>query len=357
VTISGSDLRVDFSDTDPQSRWYLNGAYSTTFASAVATLFMLVDPDIPHNDGALRSFTLEVPEGTFLNAAFPAPTVLGNFVCNDVVPEAIMRALAPATPRVTAGWCRPYCHVVVGVDPRTGAFNVTEPLIQNKGGAGATSGVDGYSTIGILTGGGAYLFEDYESFEIQNPVFLLRHEYETDSAGPGEFRGGLGLRLEYRTNAQDARVVTFGDGHTVPYGLAGGEDAPPSSIVVHDNGREVVPVANGLLPVEPGARVVLVATGGGGYGEARRRPLDLVVADVQNGLVSVEAAARQYCVVFRDGPQFEVDLEHLPGGERGRPRRTGDSADRTGGLRCPYRTDPHRDGRARARRVRRRERA
>jgi N-methylhydantoinase B len=309
VTISGSDMRVDFSGTDPQSRWYLNGAYSTTFASAIATLFMLVDPDIPHNDGALRGFTLDVPEGTFLNAAFPAPTVLGNFVCNDVVPEAIMRALAPVTSRVTAGWCRPYCHVVVGVDPRTGAFNVTEPLIQNKGGAGATDGVDGYSTIGILTGGGAYLFEDYESFEIQNPVFLLRHEYETDSAGPGHYRGGLGLRLEYLTNAQDARVVTFGDGHTVPYGLAGGGDAPSSSIVVHDNGQELVPVTNGLLPVAPGARIVLAATGGGGYGDPRSRPLDLVVRDVQNGVVSVRAARQQYGVVFRDGAGLEVDME------------------------------------------------
>jgi N-methylhydantoinase B len=309
ITISDSDVRVDFSDSDAQARWYLNGAYSTTFASAVATLFMLVDPDIPHNEGALRCFSLTVPSGTFLNAAFPAPTVLGNFVCNDVVPEAMMRALAGVTPRVTAGWCRPYCHVVVGVDPRSGAFNVTEPLIQNKGGAGATRGFDGYSTIGILTGGGAYLFEDYESFEIQNPVFLIRHEYETDSAGAGEFRGGLGLRLEYQTDARDASVVTFGDGHTVPYGLAGGLDAPSSSIIVQDGERMISPVANGLLAVNPGARIALVATGGGGYGDARRRPFDLVTADVQNGVVSAEAAARDYGVVFRDDSRrLDVDL-------------------------------------------------
>jgi N-methylhydantoinase B len=296
VTVAGSSLTVDFAGTDPQAPVYLNGAWSTTFASVVATLFMLVDPDIPHNEGALRCLDLRVPKGSFLNCAFPAPSVLGNFVCNDVVPEAIMRALAPVNDRVTAGWCRPYCHVITGVDPRSGQFNVTEPMMQNKGGAGAMAGCDGYSAIGILTGGGAYVFEDYEAFERQNPVRLLRHEFECDSAGPGRHRGGLGLRFEYETYARDARVVTFGEGSTRPYGLDGGGAAPRSSIVLHTPDGPVVPAHNAVVQVAPGTRVELVETGGGGCGDPRERDPDLVRADVRGGVVSPEAAGLHYGV-------------------------------------------------------------
>jgi N-methylhydantoinase B len=39
-------------------------------------------------------------------------------------------------------------------------------------------------------------------------------------------------------------------------------------------------------------------SGGGGYGDPHRRAVELVVADVRDGLVSIEKAASQYGVVL-----------------------------------------------------------
>ena len=166
--------------------------------------------------------------------------------------------------------------------------------MQNKGGSGALADVDGYSTIGILTGGGAYVFEDYEAFEHQNPVFLHRHEYECDSAGPGRHRGGLGIRFEYETYAEDGQLVTFGEAETPPYGIGGGQAAPPSRITVHRDGETIVPLANEVVPVSPGTRIEMVETGGGGAGDPGQRDRELVRADVRAGLVSREAAIEDY---------------------------------------------------------------
>ena len=37
-----------------------------------------------------------------------------------------------------------------------------------------------------------------EALEIEAPIIIDRLEYATDSGGPGKFRGGLGVRKDYR---------------------------------------------------------------------------------------------------------------------------------------------------------------
>ena len=59
---------------------------------------------------------------------------------------------------------------------------------------------------------GGVLDQDYEMFEHMTPHLLLEHEYLTDSAGAGRFRGGLGVRTRYRVGADETQIVTFGDG-------------------------------------------------------------------------------------------------------------------------------------------------
>ena len=147
-------------------------------------------------------------EGTFLHAAFPAPSVLGNFVMNDVIAETVMKALAAAAPdRVCAGWGRGLNVSLYGTDPATGTEFLAVPLLSNKCGAGGVAGVDGQDCIGILTCGGGFAFDDYEVFEAGLPITLLGHEYWEDSAGPGTWRGGLGIRVAYRMEAEDADHV------------------------------------------------------------------------------------------------------------------------------------------------------
>jgi N-methylhydantoinase B len=48
--------------------------------------------------------------------------------------------------------------------------------------------------------------------------------------------------------------------------------------------------------------------GGGGYGDPFQRPIEAVVWDVRNGLVSLRGAREDYGVVIKDEATLEVDL-------------------------------------------------
>jgi N-methylhydantoinase B len=58
---------------------------------------------------------------------------------------------------------------------------------------------------------------------------------------------------------------------------------------------------NDDVPLPAGTLLRLRTTGGGGWGDPFEREPELVARDVARGLVSPEAAERDYGVVIRDG--------------------------------------------------------
>ena len=295
ATVDDERVVLDFTGTDPQSSRYYNGTYATSYASAIATLLMLVDPMIPHNEGIERCVSVNFPEGSFINASEPAPTVMGNFVMNDVIGETTMKALGEAVPeRVTGGWNRGLNASFGGLVPDTGEPFFGLPLLSNKGGSGAGKELDGWDCIGILTCGGAFAFDDYEIFEANLPATLLEHELWEDSGGAGEWRGGLGIKLRYRIH-HDAEVTSFGDATDCPYGVFGAQAGQPNSFhVLHPDGRRSEIPANATIRVEAGAVIEARNAGGGGYGDPSRRASEVLRADVLNGVVSAGAAESLY---------------------------------------------------------------
>jgi N-methylhydantoinase B len=61
---------------------------------------------------------------------------------------------------------------------------------------------------------------------------------------------------------------------------------------IRAKGRQTVPARD---------RIRLELPGGGGYGDPHDREAARVVSDVHDGLISVEAAGRDYGVIIRDG--------------------------------------------------------
>jgi N-methylhydantoinase B len=243
-----------------------------------------------------------IPEGTLLNAAFPAATTYGNHLC-PANADAITRALAPAVPdRVTAGWNHLLCSLTTGQDPRRPGKHdkyVDICFMGLKGGSGAMKGVDGYDHIGMIDASGGLLDQDYEMFEQQTPHRLLKHEYLTDSAGAGEWRGGLGVETVFEIGSDDTQVVVFGDGDVEPaFGLEGGRPGSLNAIeLVLPDGTPRKPESLDLLRGVPKGTVYhQVAGGGGGYGDPKKRPRERVLEDVRNGVVSENAARELYGV-------------------------------------------------------------
>ena len=312
VTVAGSDITFDFSGSSPQTPGFVNAPYSSTASALLLTFLMLINADVPHNAGLLRPLKVVNPEGSFLNARFPAATTFGNSITGPTS-DAILRAFAQAIPQmVTAGWNRMLGMTVTGMDPRHRRPYVDILFLALKGGSGATLNADGYDHIGLINCGGGLLAQDYEMFEIQNPHFLLQHEYATDSAGAGCWRGGLGVDTEFRIDGDDVTGIVFGDGvdeEARGFGIFGGRPGSLNEISVTDpQGNVRRPRSKEIMRgITRGSVVRQRAGGGGGYGDPRERPVEQVVADVRNGYVSVDRAREDYGVAI-DTLTLEANL-------------------------------------------------
>lgn len=303
VTVTDEDLEFDFDGTAPQTPGYVNAPYAVTLSSVMITFFMLADSDIPHNDALMRCISIKVPEGSMLNPRYPAATGFGNHL-SDQICTAIMDALADALPeRVTAGWNPLYQSIVSGVDPRTGKDFVDIFINALKGGGGATHGADGFSHIGLIASGGAIGAQDPEMFEQTNPVLLKKFEYTTDSGGAGEWRGGLGVETVMEFLAEGTQASINGDGdseETSARGLRGGLPGTRNAIELHyPDGRVVVPELKDLVTGIPRGTIYRqLAGGGGGIGDPKQRPAEVVRDEVRGGYVSIEAARDVYGVLM-----------------------------------------------------------
>ncbi|MCC7383474.1 MAG: hydantoinase B/oxoprolinase family protein [Deltaproteobacteria bacterium] len=309
ITVGDGRITFDYSDTDAQTNGFVNGTYTSSASATILTFLQMVSPDIPHNHGMIAPIEIIIPEGTLLNAAYPAATTFGNHLCPPNA-DAIIRALAPVIPdRVTAGWNQLLCSLSTGQDPRKSDSYVDILFMGLKGGSGAMRGTDGYDHIGMIDASGGVLDQDYEMFEQQTPHLLLEHEYLTDSAGPGTWRGGLGVRTRYRVGGDGAQIVTFGDGDVEPaFGLFGGQDGTLNRIALESPSGEVrTPASKDLITgVSAGTVYLQDAGGGGGYGDPKKRPAELVAREVRNGIISVAAARAAYGVAV-DPVRLELD--------------------------------------------------
>ncbi len=320
IRVENDSITFDFSETDPQTPAFVNGTFTSSASAVMLTFLQMVNPDIPHNDGMPRPVKMIIPEGTIINAAFPAATTFGNHLCPQIA-DAIIRALAPAIPeRVTAGWNHLLCGNVTGIDPRKGEPYVDIIFLGMKGGSGGTKGFDGYDHIGMIDASGGVLAQDYEMFELQDPHLLLKHEYLCDSAGAGQWRGGLGVETEFAINADKAKCVTFGDGDVEPpFGLYGGKKGSLNRIELrYPDGKVHVPMSKELVrDVPKGTLWFQHAGGGGGYGDPLLRAPEKVAADVRNGVVSAEKARDEYGVVVdpESGVIDEKETARLRGGK------------------------------------------
>ena len=297
ITVRDKTISFDYSRTDDQTDGFVNGTFTSSASATILTFLQMVNPDMPHNEGMIRPIEMIIPEGTVLNASYPKATTFGNHLCPPNA-DAIIRALAPVIPeRVTAGWNNLLCSLTTGMDEEKGDKYVDIGFMGLKGGSGAMKGTDGYDHIGMIDASGGLLDQDYEMFEQQTPHRLIKHEYSEDSAGAGEWRGGLGVETEFIIGSEDTQFVTFGDGDFEPaFGLFGGGDGTLNSITLtFPDGKKHVPDNKDLITGVPrGTHYHQFAGGGGGYGDPKRRDRAMLEKEVRNGVISPKAARDLY---------------------------------------------------------------
>ncbi len=308
LIIKGSDITVDFTGTDPVCKGSINSPYANTASAAFYSLQFFLAPHAPSNAGMFAPIKLVIPEGCWLNPRWPAPTIGCTTLASSKITSAIWQALAKAIPeRVTGSTCSE-CNwfVSTAVDRQSGRVDVFSDL--PAGGWGGTPYNDGMNvTMDPL---GNCMNMAAETAELFFPIEYESFDLRQDSAGPGKFRGGLGAVFKIRYLCEgELNMETSRTRAGSPGVNGGGHSAVQRSTHVYPDGsRKVI---GGLShngdwtsPLLSGHRFgydeqfVFESTGGGGWGPARERPVEKVLADVLDEYISIDAAREQYGVVL-----------------------------------------------------------
>jgi N-methylhydantoinase B len=295
VTVSGSDMTIDLSGCSNQRDGAIN---SRTKAGAMVAYKALTTPQEPVNAGSFRALDVVIPEGSFMMARYPAPMADWSQPLPTVV-DTIVKALTPAVPdRVPAAHLGFLGGAVIftGLDPATGERFVVQSL--EGGGWGGRPHEDGPSA-SLSVCQGDVRNAPIEAIELRCPVVVERRALRAGSAGAGKYRGGFGVDIVVRNlvpgkwNLWQPRRR-----QCPPWGLWGGKPGePPDNLLKlpQEEGYRSVDVV--LYDVPAGSRAVIRTAGGGGWGGPLERDAEAVLHDVLEGLVTPEAAERDYGVV------------------------------------------------------------
>jgi N-methylhydantoinase B len=310
VKVEDKDVTFDFNGSDPQAKGYVNSTMPNTASSAYLALFMSVGSDVRFNEGALRALHVIAPAGTVVNANEPAPVTGCTISSAQAIIESVWLALSQTVPeKVDACWARWCAPATMGFNPRTGR-PFGDIHFMCKGGGGASFGFDGWDHMGTVICAGGLRAPDPELHELINPYTVLQYEYWPDSAGAGQWRGGMGTIYRWRVEADAIAVANFGGGdraETVPFGLQGGSAAPQNKLYLHKDGEIIDVDTESFYEFNTGDVFEIYESGGGGYGDAKKRPSENVHEDVINGLVSIDKAREDYAVLI-DEKSIEVDV-------------------------------------------------
>jgi N-methylhydantoinase B len=289
VTKSGSNLKIDLSESHDQVQSFINSSYPNTYSAVVVALSFLIDPETPKNDGTFRPIELIARPGSVVWANPGAPLTLCTSHCGQEIIEAIVKALAPACPeRAMAGWGRRFRIAIQGKDPRS-KRDFLWHFFQGRPGGGASVAGDGWPGAGEWHSAGGIKFGSLEVTEVRFPLFFQTHEFRPDSAGAGEFRGGPGGIVEMVVETEETAIGnTAGEGvRHGACGILGGEDGSTHRYTLYSGNREPRPIKTketGLV-IRPGDRLVLESGGGGGWGDPAKRDPAAVEYDIESGFV------------------------------------------------------------------------
>lgn len=321
---TGSELEFDFAGTDPQAKIGVNLPFHATFGACFEGLAETIAYDLPRNHGLFRPIKLLAPEASLVNPRYPAPvsmsTTSGGATAKFLVVSVLNGLLAGSDE-----WRK---EIMVrlwggrrlrtsGVNQQ-GAFYSTSLAMSPLSGSGARAAMDGVETskLDFMT------CANVEWLEMNCPMLFLFRRHAKDRQGAGRFRGGTGAEMAFTVHkAPEGKIggVAYGVASLTNggKGLFGGYPGAPSVLELFQGtalGQSLqANTMPGTLDELGGTRTVLPYTDfeikqndvlyytlgmGGGFGSPLDRDPEAVRLDVENELVSPEAAIEVYGVVI-----------------------------------------------------------
>ena len=309
VTVKGGEIEVDFTGSHPQTQGLINSVPGNTL-SYVYMAFTALCPEIPVNSGFFRPIKTILPEGTVVNPLSPAPAGLATICIGADIGEAMIQALSKFAPEKAGTISLDLCIFGAwGVDPRYQSFFVTYDYNGSPVSAGAGYGTDGWG--GWASTVSAVQMESMEQMETKYPLIYLEGEYAKDTAAPGRWRGAPAYHMKrapYGVQSSVMHDIWIQKSETHPLqGFAGGASGRGNFGIVYYNTPKAQRVQGHFIgPVGENEIVFMQSGGGGGWGSALERDPKLVLEDIANDFISMQAARDEYGVVIApEGNQID----------------------------------------------------
>ena len=316
MTIQGDRVIYDFTGSHPCIGSIYNSAFGATFSACVAGMKTFF-PDLPLNSGLYRVIEIVAPQHSVVSAEWPV-AVTGFLMPFEKIMNSINEMWSKIMPERAISCTFNIEYLLTGGND---ARSPSKPIFMFydwlPGGWGGRNGRDGTNVMNASFGTGM-MVQPVEGQERGAPILTTEYEAVTDSAGPGRFRGGVGVRKTSLLREAENTVISYicDRERAVVWGTQGGLPSMPHGLHIRRAGADRdtwlgsvfsdVPLGSGDLFSRPTA-------GGGGYGDPLDRDPDKVREDVADDYVSVERAARDYGVVLevidRDLCDYAVDAE------------------------------------------------
>ena len=306
LNIKNDTCEIEIS-SPPQVPYFINSYEGNSYSGVYLGLMMFAQLPPPYNEGLYRCVKINMgPKGTLCNAETPAPHVNCTTTPMETLTDAVRLAFEKAAPdKVSASWGHSNGFNITGFDTRSNEEYVTMVLATLISGAGATPSQDGWHACGPECCMGALASGDVELIEYSYPIILHQYSLITDSGGAGKYRGGSGTLWEVEPLDKPMTFIMFGEGRKNPsLGSAGAFSTllenKVGRVEIKRKGNTEIIKKNIMETIVPGERVTNINPGGGGFGNPLERPIEKVILDVKNGIVSKKGAKEDYGVVFKD---------------------------------------------------------
>ena len=264
IEIEDDTALVDFTGTAKQVQGSVNAIYAITLSAVFYAFRCIAGADVPANAGCLEPIRVVAPEGTVVNAKFPAAVAGGNVETSQRIVDVLLGALAQACPdQIPAASSGTMNNLTIGgYDVSRGKdFTYYETIAGGMGGRPNRDGIDAIHTHMTNT-----MNTPIEAIETNYPMQVAAYAIRHGTGGAGKFRGGAGVIRALRLLA-NAEVTILSERRTRgPYGLQGGEPGKPGRNLLIRDGVAQPLTGKATFSAREGDVIHIETPGGGGYG-------------------------------------------------------------------------------------------
>ena len=284
IEVKGSDLILDFTDAPDQQNGPINCPLPSTVSKARVAFSMMAGNGEQPNEGFFRPLIVKTKKGTMFNPISPAPCFLNGWPGLQVI-EVIYRILSEKLPEAfpaSSGGCLA-AAVWWGKREKDGepwADGAPHPV-----GQGGFYNGDGVTSMHHNSAGTR--ISPTEIWESKNPWLINKIELAKDSCGAGEFRGGLGLDLEFEMIEETFITTVVERTKNPPWGIKDGKAGRANNVqVIKKNGDKFFMPKKSGYKLDKGDKIIFLTGGGGGYGNPEFRKIEKIEYDLKQEYLS-----------------------------------------------------------------------